>query len=116
MNPSTIPATNILKVNKHILTFSPIAPYIAKVSSVTLTESSFGLIESNQAISYLSKASKYLLLKKFACLSPAIIQQANIKKLQINEANPISAIYKLNFDVFSKTASPLWLAGLRELA
>jgi len=53
--------------------FSPIAPYNANVSVATFVAKVFGLIESNQEISYFNKAAKYYFLALIAYFSPEVI-------------------------------------------
>ena len=62
MKPIRNPKNDIENVIINVGTFSPMAPYTAKVSFATLLLSSFGLIVSNQPISYLKMAAKYLFL------------------------------------------------------
>lgn len=82
------PAINIVIVIINVGTFSPIAPYKAKVSVATFVANIFGLILSNQEISYFNKALKYSFLALIAYLSPVIINVCIYNQLQMNEAPP----------------------------
>lgn len=88
------PATNIEIVMMRVDTFYPMAPWKAKQSVANLVANSDWLIVSNQPISCLNKLLRYSFLQAIDCLSPAIIQQANIPQPATKAAAPISM--KLN--------------------
>jgi hypothetical protein len=66
--------------------------------------SSFGLILSNQPISYFKIASKYFLLYYIDYLSPVIIQVANMIHEHANEIRPTIKNQTDYFPAFSTTA------------